>query len=404
MLKTNEGGSSNKIHYEPDAYRARKLIAKGQDPNKVPVKLGRPRKEGVRRSAKTGKILHAKAGTKSKGPSKKTSGKAKMKEADDDGDEEGEHDGSADDEDFETRDMSDAEGSRSTPRVSTRPVRSARLTATKLAPIFAMSKSKASGNRDDENDDEPADLANEEEEDDEDEPLTKSKTRKPTGTITPASSEPPKRRGRPPKKRPVANELDKISSDTQSLLSMLKGGSASNEAVAPRETEDQDTRMEGPPETVSPGPSNEAPRRPAATSTPQPAKGRGRARQAPSTEARRTDGEDAIMAEPESNVTSSIRVVKEVTTESRSSPVPTNDGGSELVFRSLSPIPSAILQSQQHAPASPRKKRGSYNTKKKAGEMANQPRSVKDLWGTAAAKNVGASSSTLPGSTKSADK
>ncbi|KAG0351503.1 hypothetical protein BG005_009010 [Podila minutissima] len=404
MLKTNEGGSSNKIHYEPDAYRARKLIAKGQDPNKVPVKLGRPRKEGVRRSAKTGKILHAKAGTKSKGPSKKTSGKAKMKEADDDGDEEGEHDGSADDEDFETRDMSDAEGSRSTPRVSTRPVRSARLTATKLAPIFAMSKSKASGNRDDENDDEPADLANEEEEDDEDEPLTKSKTRKPTGTITPASSEPPKRRGRPPKKRPVANELDKISSDTQSLLSMLKGGSASNEAVAPRETEDQDTRMEGPPETVSPGPSNEAPRRPAATSTPQPAKGRGRARQAPPTEARRTDGEDAIMAEPESNVTSSIRVVKEVTTESRSSPVPTNDGGSELVFRSLSPIPSAILQSQQHAPASPRKKRGSYNTKKKAGEMANQPRSVKDLWGTAAAKNVGASSSTLPGSTKSADK
>ncbi|KAG0088312.1 hypothetical protein BGZ92_006314 [Podila epicladia] len=404
MLKSNEGGSSNKIYYEPDAYRVRKLIAKGHDPNRGPVKLGRPRKEGVRRSAKTGKILHAKAGAKSKCPSKKTSGKTKMKETDGDGEEEGEHDESVDDEDFETHDMSDAEGSRSAPQASTRPVRSVRLSAAKLAPIFAMSKSKASGNGGDENDDESADLANEEE-DDEEEPLTKSKkVRKSTEITTPALSEPPKRRGRPPKKRPLANELDKNSSDTQSSLSMLKGGSASNEAVAPRETEDQDTCIEGPMETLSSESSNEVPQRPAPTSTYQSTKGRGRSRQAPPTDARRTDGEDAVMAEHESNVTSSIRVVTEIITESRSSLVPANDGGSELMFRSSSPRPPAILKSQQHAPASPRKKRGSYHTKKKAGEVANQPRSVKDLWGAASTKNVGASSSASSESTKPAHK
>ncbi|KAG0029496.1 hypothetical protein BGZ82_007940 [Podila clonocystis] len=399
MLKTNEGGTSNKIYYEPDAYRAKKLIAKGHDPNRGPVKLGRPRKEGMRRSAKTGKILHAKAGAKSKAPSKTPSGKPRTKEADGDGDEEEENDGNAD---GETCDMSDAEGSRSALRVSTRPVRSVRLTATKLAPIFAMSKSKSSGNRGDENDNGSAELANEDEED-EDEPLTKSKAqRKPTGTATPASGEPPKRRGRPPKKRPVANELDKSTSDTQSLLSMLKGGSAFNETVSPQETEDQDVHVEGPPETLSPGSSKVAPQKPATTLTPQPAKGRGRSRQAPPMVGQCTDGVGAVMAEPESNMTPSSRVAKEIATECRSSPVPENDGGSELAFRSSSPMPSATLQSQQHVPASPRKKRGSSHTKKKAEEMTNKTRSVKDLWGTVA-KNVGASSSASSGSTKPAD-
>ncbi|KAG0019666.1 hypothetical protein BGZ81_009635 [Podila clonocystis] len=400
MLKTNEGGTSNKIYYEPDAYRAKKLIAKGHDPNRGPVKLGRPRKEGVRRSAKTGKILHPKAGAKSKAPSKKSSGKSRRKEANGDGDEEEENDGNAD---GAACDMSGAEGSRSAPRMSTRPVRSVRLTATKLAPIFAMSKSKSSGNRGDENDSGSVELADEDEEDDVDEPLTKSKAQqKPTGTATPASGEPPKRRGRPPKKRPVANELDKSTSDTQSLLSMLKGGSASNETVPPQETENQDVHMEGPPETLSPGSSNLAPQKPAATSTPHPAKGRGRPRQAPPMEGQCTDGMDTIMAETESNMTPSSRVVKEIATECRSSPVPANDGESELLFGSSSPMPSATLQSQQHAPASPRKKRGSYPTKKKAEEMANKTRSVKDLWGSVA-KKVGASSSTSSGSTKPAD-
>ncbi|KAF9310853.1 hypothetical protein BG003_008034 [Podila horticola] len=394
MLKTNEGGSSNKIYYEPDAYRAKKLIAKGHDPNRGPAKLGRPRKEGVRRSAKTGKILHGKAGGKSQGPSKKSSGKAKAKEADDG--EEGENGGSADGEDFETRDVSDAEGSRSAPRVSTRPVRSVRLTANKLAPVFAMSKPKASENIGDENDDDSADLANEED-DDEGESPTKSKApQKTAGTTTPTSNQPPKRRGRPPKK-PVANELGK----STSLLAVLQSGSASNEAVAPRETGDQDVRMESPPETPSSELSNAAPQNLAATSLPPPAKGRGRSRQAPLVEAQRTDGEDAVIAEL---VTPSRSVVKKAAAESLSSRAPANEGGSELVFRSSSPMQSAALHSQQHAPASPRKKRGSYNTKKKVEESAKKPRSLKDLWGAAAAKNVGASSSTSSGSTKPADK
>lgn len=398
MLKTNEGGSSNKIYYAPDAYRAKKLIAKGHDPNRGPVKLGRPRKEGVRRSAKTGKILPTRKGAKSKGPSKIASSKAKAKEGGDDGDGDddkvGENDGSDDGEDFEARDKSDAEGSRSAPRVSTRPVRSVRLTATKLAPIFTMSKSKDSGNRGDETDNDSAERGNEEE-DDEDEPLTKSRSPQiKTATTTPASNEPPKRRGRPPKKRPEAIELDRSASNTRSVLSMMTIGSTSNEALAPRETEDQDVGMESPPVTptdhTSPRLSILAPKKSGAASTAQPTKGRGRSRKARPTEAQHTDGEDAVATQPGSNVMSSSSVANEIAEESHSSLAPAS---SELTFRASSPMQPETSQSQQHAPASPRKKRGPYNTKKKTEELSKQTRSVKDLWGAAAAKNAGASSS-----------
>ncbi|KAF9390209.1 hypothetical protein CPC16_005255 [Podila verticillata] len=402
MLKTNEGGSSNKIYYAPDAYRAKKLMAKGHDPNRGPVKLGRPRKEGVRRSAKTGKILPTKKGTKSKGPSKIASNKAKAKEGGDDGDgdgdgdgdEEGEDDGSDDGEDFEARDNSDAEGSRSAPRVSTRPVRSVRLTATKLAPIFTMSKSKDSGNRGDETDNDSTERGNEEE-DDEDESFTKSKSPQiSTAATTPASNEPPKRRGRPPKKRPEAIELDTSASNTRSVLSMMTRGSTSNEALAPRETEDQDVDMECPPETpadrTSPSLPNLAPKKSAAASTVQSTKGRGRSRKAPPTVVQHTDREDAVTTEPDSNVISSSSVANEIAEETHASPAPAS---SELTLRASSPMQPTTSQSQQHAPASPRKKRGPYNTKKKTEELSKQTRSVKDLWGAAAAKNAGASSS-----------
>lgn len=405
MLKTNEGGSSNKLYYAPDAYRAKKLMAKGHDPNRGPVKLGRPRKEGVRRSAKTGKILPTRKGTKSKVPSKKASGKAKAKEGDDDGDddvdEEGDSDGSGDGEDFETRDKNDSEGLRSAPRASTRPVRSVRLTATKLAPIFTKSKSKDSGNRDDETDSDSAEPGNEEE-DDEDEPLTKSKAPKKTiATTATVSNEPPKRRGRPPKKQPEANEFDKSASNTRSVLSMMTGGYASNEALAPGETEDQDVRMESPPEHISPRLSNLAPKKSAAAPTAQSTKGHGRSRKAPPTKAHRTDGEDAVMAEPDLNVISSSSVSNKIAEESRSSPAAAS---SELTFRASSPMQPTTSQSQQHAPASPRKKRGPYNTKKKTDELSKQTRSVKDLWGAAAAKSAGAPSSLSSGSNRPADK
>ncbi|KAG0333535.1 hypothetical protein BG004_000793 [Podila humilis] len=380
MIRGASGGPTKRTAAEHNTKSGK--AAKNKGGINGPIKKGRPRREDVQRDAKTGRIVYDKSAKKKgstakrgrgKGKSKATSTEKSKDDNDNDNDDDDDDDDSLDkDKDFESRDKSDDEGTSSTPAqapvMSSRPVRSTRTSATTLASIFTMAKSKPSQSNGDNN---GRDKTGSEEEEG---PLIRVSK----ATPQPSSNTPAKHDFR------VTAQPAKSAGNKRTIVVGV---------VVPQRQQDQDIVMEESTDaTTDTAPFKSLPDASTTSMVANAARSTGGGRQpsAQSSKVASVQDKDVVMTEAS---------VEEVTT---CSPVQPEEAGPAPSSRASSPVRSASSAVRQQAPASSRKTRGPYKSKKKAEEVSRQTRSVMDLWGAAAKKNLDESRSSK--STKSAQK
>ncbi|KAF9111286.1 hypothetical protein BGX27_005150 [Mortierella sp. AM989] len=384
MLRTDEGGTGNKIKYQLEPHILKKRLARGgaydEEGRRIgadgePVKIGRPRKpeaETTRGKKKAAAIARGKAKAS---PAKKKAATPKSKS----------HKSAAESE-VEDEEGGDAhvEGSSST--MEKRTTRQ----SVKLAPIFTRTLSSAASSRaTSPSIDEEEEFVVEEEDGDDDEQLAESsasrrgqssaKSPKPT----PPSKKPaaPKPKGRPKK---AASKVTELPKDAEGDVEMAD---VSSETVAGREDQ---TMEELEPESAH------------VVST--AVNGKGKAKATTTSTLAKEDvrpikncRKSSVSKDKQAQMSEVISATESMAMDhdGGDASASTNTAAIQGVQEEVEPVSVSV------APNSPRKKRGSQTSKKRAEELKRTNHSLKDLWGAAAAnKSTAADKSAAAKSSK----